>query len=74
MAQVPKYSQQDVLRLQQDAELEFQARLLAKERDWAKRAEGQRAEWERSRQPAEGEKNALQEKIQRLTKSHEDMK
>jgi len=48
-------------------ELDFQARVLVKERDWALKSE-------KLRHDTESEKAAALSKIAKLQKSHEDMK
>jgi len=64
----------DVNRIRKDYELEFQAKLLAKERDWTLKYDEQRCELEKKCEELLAEKNRFIEKVQRLQKAHEDMK
>lgn len=72
--QIPKYSQSDLMRLQKEWELEFQARLLAKEREWSEKSDELKRNLGVKYQHVEEEKVDLVNNIQRLQKSHEDMK
>ena len=54
--------------------LEFQAKLLAKERDWTVKFEEQKREFDKKCSEMATEKQRFIDKIQRLQKSHEDMK
>lgn len=74
LAQVLRYTQADVSRMCKELELEFQAQLLAKERDWTLKYDEQRREHEKKCEELNAEKQRYVDKIQRLQKSHEDMK
>jgi predicted Holliday junction resolvase-like endonuclease len=73
-AQVLRYTQGDLNRMCKELELEFQAQLLAKERDWTLKYDEQRREHEKKCEELAAEKHRCIEKVQRLQKSHEDMK
>ena len=60
--------------MRKDFELEFQAQLLSKERDWTHKLDEQRRELERKTEDFIAEKQRSYDKIQRLQKSHQDMK
>jgi predicted nucleic acid-binding Zn-ribbon protein len=74
IVQVLKYTQLDVNRLNKEWELDFQAQLLAKERDWALKSEEQNREWEKKLADILSEKQRSDDRVKRLQKSHEDMK
>ena len=74
MLQVLKYSQADILRVQKQWELDYQARLLAKERDWVLKSEVLIAEAEEKYARLDEENSGLNRKIVHLQMSHEDMK
>lgn len=69
-----KFTQSDVEQLRKSFELEFQAQILAKERDWALKYEEQKRDLERKCKDMEDEKKSYKENVQRLQKSHEEMR
>jgi len=70
VGQVLKFSQADVNQLLKEKEMELEARVLVKEREWISKVD------EQKRKCAELSVEKLQsdEKVIRLQKSHEDMK
>lgn len=58
-----KYTQHDMNKLRRDLELEFQGRLLSKEKEWCKKA-------------ADREKEAsnLRDQVEKIKAAHENMK
>jgi chromosome segregation ATPase len=74
ITEVLRFTQADVKQMRKTFELEFQAQILTKERDWAQKWEEQKRELERKYVEMDAEKKGYKDKIQRLQKSHEEMK
>lgn len=62
------------MQIQKEWELQFQARLLAKEREWSQKSDELKRDLAKKHQHSEEEKADLFNRTQRLQKSHEDMK